>query len=539
MKRREFIAGLGGAAACPFAARAQQAAMPVIGFIINGTVDAWRDFLAEFRQGLAETGYVEGRNVAIEYRASEGQNDKLPALAADLVRRQVSVIAGMGSTVAVRAAKAATATIPIVFLIGGDPVKLGLVASFNRPGGNVTGVSVRGNELGPKRLGLLRQLLPNAARIAALVNPSNPNAESDADDLLAAGRSLGLTIDVVHVSNERDIDRFFATLVQRQVSAFILTADPLFTSRLQQIVVLAAYHAIPAVYLNRSFTDAGGLMSYGRGSTMYRQGQIDLRFDDADTNRMRALAAEQIKLGPEAIVVSSTPAARAFQQQTKTIPIVFVSTNDPVATGLVTSLAKPAGNATGFPGFEPSFGGKWLELLKEADPRIARVAIIYTEELNPQISIGASYAASIEAAATASAVKVSRAPVRTAADIERVIGAFAAEPNGGLILPPDAATGTIHRQLIYRLALQHRMPAIYPGRYMADEGGLMSYGTESVELYRNAATYVDRILGGAKVADLPVQFPTKFELVVNLKTAKAIGLTISESFLLRADQLIE
>jgi putative ABC transport system substrate-binding protein len=160
----------------------------------------------------------------------------------------------------VRAAKAATTTIPIVFIIGGDPVKLGLVASLNRPGGNVTGVSGMSNELGPKRLGLLRELLPNAARIAALVNPSNPNAESDVDDLLAAGRSLGLTIDVVHVSNERDIDRFFATLVQRQVSAFILTPDGLLGT---QIVALAADHAIPAMYTNRLSTDAGGLMSYG------------------------------------------------------------------------------------------------------------------------------------------------------------------------------------------------------------------------------------------------------------------------------------
>jgi putative ABC transport system substrate-binding protein len=270
MKRRDFIALLGGAAVWPLAAGAQQA-RPVIGFLIDGTLDGWQDDLAEFRRGLAETGYVEDRNVAIEYRASEGQNDKLPALAADLVHRQVSVIAGMGSTVAVRAAKAATATIPIVFGIGGDPVKLGLVASLNRPGGNVTGVSNMGNELGPKRLSLLRELLPNAARIAALVNPSNPNAESDGDDLLSAGRSLGLTIDVVHVSNERDIDRFFATLAQRQASAFILTADPLFGRRVRQIVAMAADHAIPAMYIRRLFTNAGGLMSYGRGSAMFRQ----------------------------------------------------------------------------------------------------------------------------------------------------------------------------------------------------------------------------------------------------------------------------
>jgi putative tryptophan/tyrosine transport system substrate-binding protein len=276
MKRREFIAGLGGAAAWPLAARAQQAKLPVIGIIIDGTVDAWEDtVLPAFRRGLAETGYVEGRDVAIEYRASEGQDDKLPALAADLVRRQVTVIAGLGSTVAVRAAKAATTTIPIVFWIGGDPVKLGLVASFNRPGGNLTGVSGMTNELGPKRLGLLRQLLPSAAKIAVLANPNNPNAEPEVSDLKAAGRSLGFFIDVVNVSNERDIDRFFAALGQRQVSALFLTADTLFSGHIQQIVALAADHALPTMYSNRLFAHAGGLMSYGTNfADVARQGGV-------------------------------------------------------------------------------------------------------------------------------------------------------------------------------------------------------------------------------------------------------------------------
>jgi ABC-type uncharacterized transport system substrate-binding protein len=201
--------------------------------------------------------------VAIEFRFAELQNARLPALAADLVRRQVAVIAGVDSTEGVQVAKAATATIPIVFNIGGDPVKNGLVASPNRPGGNVTGVTFLSNELGPKRLGLLRDLLPNAGLIAALVNPTNPNAESDAKDLLAAAQSIGMTLDVIHASSERDIDAFFATLVQRRASAFLTVADPLFASRRQQVVVLAAYHKIPAMYHGRDFTDAGGLMSYG------------------------------------------------------------------------------------------------------------------------------------------------------------------------------------------------------------------------------------------------------------------------------------
>jgi putative tryptophan/tyrosine transport system substrate-binding protein len=261
--RRELLATLGGAAAAwPLAARAQQPGMPVVGFLDSRSPGMAANNLAAFRQGLAQTGFVEGRNVVIEYRFAELQNDRLPALAADLVRRQVAVIAGVTTTQGALVAKAATTTIPIVFAIGGDPVKNGLVASLNRPGGNVTGVSYLTNELGAKRLGLLRDLLPNVGMIAALVNPTNPNAESDAKDLLAAAQSMGLTLNVLHVSSERDIDGLFATLVQRRASAFLTVSDPLFTSRRQQIAVLAADHKIPAIYHVRDFTAAGGLMSY-------------------------------------------------------------------------------------------------------------------------------------------------------------------------------------------------------------------------------------------------------------------------------------
>jgi putative ABC transport system substrate-binding protein len=249
--------------------------MPVIGFLDSLSPDAFPDRLRGFRQGLSETGFVEGRNVAIEFRFAELQNDRLPALAADLVRRQVAVIAGVNSTEGVRVAKAATTTTPIVFAIGGDPVKNGLVASLNRPGGNVTGVTFLNNELGPKRLGLLRDLLPNAGLIVALVNPTNPNGESDAKDLLAAAQSIGMTLNVIHASNEREIDAFFATLVQQQASAFLATADPLFGSRRQQVVVLAAYHKIPAMYFDRVFIAAGGLMSYAPNQNdMYRQAGV-------------------------------------------------------------------------------------------------------------------------------------------------------------------------------------------------------------------------------------------------------------------------
>jgi putative tryptophan/tyrosine transport system substrate-binding protein len=276
IRRREFITLLGGAAASwPVGAGAQQAGMPVIGFLSSSTAAPLVARIAAFRRGLAEVGFVEGHNVAIEYRFADLQNDRLPALAADLVRRNVNVIAGVNSTAAALAAKAATTSIPIVFAIGGDPVKFGLVASLNRPGGNLTGVSFLTNELGPKRLGLLRDLLPNAGLIAALVNPTNPNAESDANDLLAAAQSTGMTLNVLQASDEREIDAFFATLVQRRASAFLTMADPLFSARRQQFAVLAAYHKIPAIYPAGEFTDAGGLMSYAPNvNDAYRQGGV-------------------------------------------------------------------------------------------------------------------------------------------------------------------------------------------------------------------------------------------------------------------------
>jgi putative ABC transport system substrate-binding protein len=273
MRRRDFISLVGGAAAWPVAATAQ--ALPVIGFLNSQIAGVYTEQLAAFHRGLKEGGYVEGVNLAIEYRWADGYDDRLPALAADLARRQVKLIAGVNSTEAVRAAKAATATIPIVFDIGGDPVINRLVPSLNRPSGNVTGVSAMNNELGPKRLGLLHDLLPNASNLAVLVNPENPNAESDAKALQAAASLMGLTVNVLPARNAREIDAFFAALVRQHVAGFLTTPDPTLTSRLQQIVVLANYHKIPAVYISRFYTDAGGLISYAADLLdMWRQAGI-------------------------------------------------------------------------------------------------------------------------------------------------------------------------------------------------------------------------------------------------------------------------
>jgi putative ABC transport system substrate-binding protein len=263
MRRRNFIALLGGAAAWPLAARAQQPAMPVIGFLDSGSAAAFAARVAAFRRGLSETAYVEGQNVAIEYRWADGQYDRLPALADDLVRRQVAVIAATGSANSARAANAATATTPIVFANGGDPVKLGLVRSLNRPGGNTTGVTYFLSELGPKRLELLRELVPAAAVIAFLINPTNPVTESDTKDLQAVAGAIGQQVRILNASSESDLDAAFATLVEQRASALLVNNDAFFSSRHKQIVALAARYALPAIYYLRDFVVAGGLASYG------------------------------------------------------------------------------------------------------------------------------------------------------------------------------------------------------------------------------------------------------------------------------------
>jgi putative tryptophan/tyrosine transport system substrate-binding protein len=268
MKRREFISLLGGAAAWPRAARAQQGAMPVIGFLGGASPDRWVGRLRAFHQGLSETGYVVGRNLAIEYRWAEGQNDRVPSLAAELVGRQVSVIAAPGSVPAALAAKAATTTIPIVFEIASDPVELGLVASLAQPGGNITGVTSLNAQVGPKRLELLHELVPTATVVGLLVNPTNPNeAEPTTKNLQAAARSLGLEMHVLHASAEGDFDAAFATLIQLRAGALAIGTDPLFTSRLEQLAALTVRHAVPSVYQFREFTAAGSLMSYGGSLT--------------------------------------------------------------------------------------------------------------------------------------------------------------------------------------------------------------------------------------------------------------------------------
>ncbi len=275
MKRREFITLLGSAAAAwPLAALAQQPAMPVVGFLNAASPDLFAHVVRAFHRGLSEMGYVEGRNVAIEYRWAENQYDRLPELAAELVRRRVSVITTGSSTLAALAAKAATTTLPIVFLMGADPVQFGLVASLNRPGGNLTGITTLNLEMTPKRLQVLRELLPTTTIMAVLVNPTNAPAtvETEVRQVQAAAHTLGLQmVHVLQASTERDLDSAFSTLIQRRAGGLVISADTFFSGKSVELAALASRHAVPTISPYRDFVTAGGLMSYGGSVTeLYR-----------------------------------------------------------------------------------------------------------------------------------------------------------------------------------------------------------------------------------------------------------------------------
>jgi putative ABC transport system substrate-binding protein len=276
VRRRDFITLLGGAAAAlPLAARAQQTAMPVIGLLNPGLPESNAKYVAGFRKGLAEAGFVEGRNIAIEYRWGHGEGGRLPELAADLASRRVEVIVTPGGVAAALAAKAETATIPIVSVIGVDPVQAGLVASLNRPGGNVTGITSMNSGLAAKQLGLLHQLLHRDARFAVLINPGNPQIGSALADVQAAAAALGQQVEIVPAPTTRDISGAFGNVVRKRADALLISPDPMFTSRPVQLATLATRHGLPAIYALREFAEVGGLMSYGSNFTdLYRQAGI-------------------------------------------------------------------------------------------------------------------------------------------------------------------------------------------------------------------------------------------------------------------------
>jgi putative ABC transport system substrate-binding protein len=325
VNRRSFISALGGTAAWPVAAQAQQSAVPVIGFLNAGSVDGYNERLRAFRQGLKETGYTDGENVAIEYRWAEGQFDRLPALAADLVRRRVAVIAALGGPSQALAAKAAVTTIPVVFLVGEDPVRLGLVASLARPGGNLTGINSFSGEVAAKRLNLLRELAPKATRVAVLVNPVNASdSEMTLRDVQAAAQSMGLQIQVLEASSSGEIDAAFATVAGERPDALLVGGDSFFNSRRVHLVHLASYYRVPAAYGSRAYPDVGGLMSYGT--------------DTADAYRQAGMYTGHILKGAkptELPVLQSTKVELVINHQTArmlglTVPATLLATADEV-----------------------------------------------------------------------------------------------------------------------------------------------------------------------------------------------------------------
>ena len=326
--------------------------------------------------------------------------------------------------------------------------------------------------------------------------------------------------------------RDFITLLGGATAAWPLAARAQQSGRVRQIGILN-----PGDENNMK---GWSLLTQGleeRGWVNGRNLRIELRSAGGNVDRMRTVARQLSDLRPDVIVVSSSQATRAVQEQTRTIPIVFVYAGEPVASGILTNIARPEGNTTGVTDLFPSIGGKWLELLKEAFPRLTRVALIFNPEFRTEFML-----TSIEEAAVRYSVKAVRIVVRNSAEIEPAIDAFATEPDGGIIVVPPVGLLPSAVQVINRRALQHRLPTLYNARSagVGEEGGLMSYGADVADLFRRGAPeYVDRILRGAKPSELPVQFSTKFELVINMKTAKALGLTIPESFLLRADELIE
>jgi len=326
--------------------------------------------------------------------------------------------------------------------------------------------------------------------------------------------------------------RDFIILLGGAAAASPLAARPRQAERMRRIGVLMGYpEGDPQAQANVTALRRGlQNLDWIEG----RNVQIDYRWAGGDPDRARAFARELIGLMPDVIVPSTNQVTRILQQETRTIPIVFAFVGDPVGSGFVASLARPGKNITGFANFENSIGGKWLELFKEIAPRSERVGFVFNPDAAP--NVGFFHAA--ESAAPSLAIKLAALAVRDATDIEQDITAFASEPDGGLIVAPHAVT-LGNRKLIIELAVRHRLPAVYSDRYFAESGGLVSFGNNTADLFRRAASYIDLIFKGAKPADLPVQLPTKFELVVNLKTAKTLGLIIPESFLTRADEVIE
>jgi len=663
MRRREFITLFSGVAAVwPLVARAQERALPVIGYLSFTSPDERPTLLTAFLQGLEQAGYLVGRDVKVEYRSAGGHYERLPALAAELVKLPVAVIAATGGEVSARAAKGATSQIPIVFTTGSDPVSAGLVAAINRPGGNVTGVNLLGYDLDAKRLQLLHELLPHVSTIGVLVLASNPAIPQALKDMQAAADVIGRHLVILNAATDAELDSAFASLLPQGIGALLITTSPFFEGSRDRLVALAERYRMPVFYPWREYVTVGGLISYGTSFTeSYRQaglyvgrilkgespadlpvvqatkfellvnlktaktlgltvpntlscrrrrgdrvttsikrrefisrlggaaamtslswplaaraqqpgklpmvgfirdgsadasarlvaafrkglnetgtieGQnvtVEYHWLEGHYDRLPALLADLIRRPVAVIAAPGNTVALTAKAATATIPIVFGVGEDPVQLGLVTSLARPGGNATGINFFAQEVTAKRLRLLHDLVPKAVRVAVL----VNPaNASIAEATLRDVQEAAPAIGLQIQILNAATIGEIDAAFASLAREHPDALLVAGDGFF-TSRAVQFATLTARDRIPAAYAVRELVAAGGLMSYGTDLADMFHQVGVYTGQIVKGAKPADLPVLQSTKFEFLINLQTARALGIEVPSALLLIADEVIE
>src|SRR6266545_3107227 len=552
--RRKFLATLGGAAAAwPLTARAQQPErMRRIGVLMSQAADdpVGQPRLLALAQGLQEAGWTVGRNLQIDTRWAASDAERFRKYAAELVALAPDVILVNGPA-ALAQLQQATRSVPIVFTAVTDPVGAGHVDSLARPGGNVTGFMNSEYSTSGKWLELLKEIAPRVTRAAVIRDPTSTSSVGQFAAIQSAAGSFGVELSAIDMRNAGEIERAVTAFARASNGGLIVTTGGSSTRRSVIIAAaawpLAAYAQQPErVRRIGSLTGiADDSMTQARlatfletlqqlGWTEGQNVQVDRRWGGGDADRIRKYAAELATLNPDVILATGAPATQQLLLATRTVPIVFVLVPDPVGSGFVESLSRPGGNATGFMQFEYGLSGKWLELLKEIAPGVTRAAVLR----DPALPAGVGQFAVIQSVASSIGLDVRPVNLRDAGEIERAVTAFARSANGGLVVTASALS-LVHSELILALAARHKLPAIYSRRSFVAAGGLISYGFNALDQVQRAAGYVDRILKGEKPSDLPVQAPIKYELVINLKTAKALGIDLPATVLARADEVIE
>src|SRR5262245_48401866 len=517
MRRREFIALLGGGVAgWPLAARAQQPErMRRIGVLtpfIEGDQEA-KAWLTAFQEGLQQLGWAQGRNVSIDYRWAE---DRLQINAAELVKMAPDVLFA-AATPALEALRQQTHSLPIVFVQVSDPVKLGLVANLARPGGNITGFTNFEHAIGGKWLELIRDTAPGAMRVLVIFEPDISAQLAYLQAIEAAAPTFRVELARASVRNAAEIERAIDAFAQEPKGALIVVPSALGIAHCDLIVARAARHHLPAIYPYPVFARGGGFISYG----------VDL----ADLYRRADLVNRQVAV----IAATSMPAALAAKAATTTIPIVYEGGADPVEFGLVASLNRPGGNVTGVSNFSGSIAAKIFELLHELIPNSEMITVL-VNPTNPSLAL--STAKDAEAAGRALGRQIQILNASTADEIDAAFATLAQLRAGALLIGSDAFFNS-RRVHLAMLAARYRVPALLNAREFPTAGGLMSYGASITDAYRQTGVYTGKVLKGARPADLPVLQPTKFELVINVRTAKALGLEVPPTLLARADEVIE